>query len=263
MEVQQTNSSPLVCSAHHHHHHHHHHVFFLLLPTGVKAWGKLTRDKRRERDVWDCCHSQCCLLGFCFNITRSCNRNKKRNIKSLPSKPPPFSSQYYLCHVSPPKPKTTLLLTKWACKNLVAKHNATSISIAWWEGGWMSGWVSKTPFLPHTPSITMPKFLCPHKCPYNALTMHAPYNVLTMPSPMHVLTMPWQCPNNALTMPLKMHLQCSHNASPNGQQHNPSYNALAMSLKCSYNALTMLLQCSHNASRNGQQHECSYNALAQ
>jgi hypothetical protein len=84
-----------------------------------------------------------------------------------------------------------------------------------------------------------------------------------MPSPMHVLTMPSQCPNKALTMPLKMHLQCSHNASPNGQQYNPSHNALAMSLKCSYNALTMLLQCSHNASRNGQQHECSYNALAQ
>jgi hypothetical protein len=82
-----------------------------------------------------------------------------------------------------------------------------------------------------------------------------------MPSPMHALKMPSQCPNNALTMPLKMHLQCSHNASPNRQRHNPSYNALAMSLKCSYNALTMHLQCSHNASRNGQQHECSYNAL--
>jgi hypothetical protein len=90
--------------------------------------------------------------------------------------------------------------------------------------GWVDEWVGlKNPFLPDTPSLTMPKF----QCPYNALTMHAP--------------------NNALTMPLKMHLQCSHNASPNGQQHNPSYNALAMSLKCSYNALTMLLQCSHNA----------------
>jgi hypothetical protein len=110
----------------------------------------------------------------------------------------------------------------------------------------VDGWVSKTPFLPHTPSLTMPKFLCPHKCPYNALTMHAPYNVLTMPSPMHVLTMPSQCPNNALTMPLKMHLQCSHNAPPNRQQSNPSYNALAMTLKCSSNALTMLLQCTYD-----------------